>query len=75
MRPLTVNLLFFNWIKNEMIFYCISELILATIKMISLNCTGCQMPHFMTVLILYINLLNLSWITKCLFLRNMMPLR
>ena len=30
------------------------------------------MPHFMIVLILYINLLNLSWIKKkCLFLRNM----
>ena len=32
------------------------------------------MPHFMTILILYINLLNLSWIKKCLFLRNMEPL-
>ena len=32
------------------------------------------MPHFMIVLILYINLLNLSWIKKCLFLRNMEPL-
>ena len=28
------------------------------------------MPHFMIVLITYINLLNLSWIIKCLFLRN-----
>ena len=25
------------------------------------------MPHFMIVLIPYINLLNLSWIIKCLF--------
>ena len=25
------------------------------------------MPHFMVVLIPYINLLNLSWIIKCLF--------
>ena len=25
------------------------------------------MPHFMILLILYINLLNLSWIKKCLF--------
>ena len=33
------------------------------------------MPHFMTVLILYINLLNLSWIIKCLFLKNMEPLK
>ena len=31
------------------------------------------MPYFMTVLLLYINLLNLSRITKCLFLRNMEP--
>ena len=29
------------------------------------------MPHFMIMFILYINLLNLSWIKKCLFLRNM----
>ena len=29
----------------------------------------------MIVLIPYINLLNLSWIIKCLFLRNMEPLR
>ena len=28
------------------------------------NFTGCQIPYFMIVLILYINLLNLSWITK-----------
>ena len=33
------------------------------------------MPHFMIVLIPYINLLNLSWIIKCLFLRNMEPLK
>ena len=33
------------------------------------------MPHFMIVLIPYINSLNLSWIIKCLFLRNMEPLR
>ena len=29
----------------------------------------------MIVLIPYINLLNLSWIIKCLFLRNIAPLR
>ena len=29
------------------------------------------MPHFMIVLILYVNLLNLSWIKECLCLRNM----
>ena len=33
-----------------------------------------QAPHFMTVLIPYINQLNLSLIIKCLFLRNMEPL-
>ena len=38
------------------------------------NITGCRMPHFMIVLILYINLLNISWIRKYLFLRNMEPL-
>ena len=32
------------------------------------------MPQFMIVLISYISLLNLFWITKCLFLRNMEPL-
>ena len=32
------------------------------------------MPHFMIVLIPYINLLNLSWIIKYLFLSNMEPL-
>ena len=33
------------------------------------------MPHFMTILIPYIILVDLSWIIKCLFLRNMEPLR
>ena len=33
------------------------------------------MPHFMIVLIIYINLLNLSWIKKMSFLRNMEPLK
>ena len=28
-----------------------------------------MVPHFMIVLISYINLLNLSWIIKCLFLK------
>ena len=32
------------------------------------------MPHFMIVLIPYINLLNLFLRIKCLFLRNMEPL-
>ena len=39
------------------------------------NFTGCQMLHFMIVLISYTNLLNLSLIIKCQFLRNMEPLR
>ena len=32
------------------------------------------MPHFMIVLILYINLFNLSWIIKCLLFEEMDPL-
>ena len=32
------------------------------------------MPYFMIVLIPYISLLNISWILKCLFLKNMEPL-
>ena len=35
---------------------------------------GCQMPHFMIVSILYINLLNLSWIKNVYILRNIEPL-
>ena len=59
-------------------FYRISELMLATLIQRydkksfhfknETNFTGCQVPHFMIVLILYINLSNLSWIIKCLFL-------
>ena len=37
------------------------------------NFTGCQAPIFMIVSLPYINLLNLSWRIKCLFLRNMEP--
>ena len=41
----------------------------------NLNFTGCQMPHFMIVLVLSINLLYVSWMKKkCLFLRNIEPL-
>ena len=32
--------------------------------------TGCQMPHFMIVLIPYINLLNFSWIIECLVFKE-----
>ena len=38
------------------------------------NFTGCQVPHFRIILMPYINLLKLSWIIKCLFLRDMEPL-
>ena len=38
------------------------------------NFTGCQVPHFMIVLTPQINLSNLSWIIRCLFLRNTEPL-
>ena len=33
------------------------------------------MPYFMIQLIPYINLLSLSWIIKCLFLRDMESLK
>ena len=66
-------------------FFCrISELMLATLiqrydkknHFISkTNFTDSHVPHFMIVLIPYINLLNISWIIKSLFLRNMEPLR
>ena len=60
-------------------FYRISELILPTliqrydknsfqffepVQKREANFTGCQMPHFIIVLILYINLLNFSWIKQ-----------
>ena len=62
----SVSLSFLNWIKNEMIFYRISELMLAILiqrydKKISSvqeretnwNFTGCQVSNFMVVLIPY----------------------
>ena len=71
---------------NEMIVYRISELMLPTlIQRYDKNhlifdpvlrrgtnwiFTCCQMPHFTIVWILHINLLNLSWIKRRLFLRN-----
>ena len=71
-----------------MIFYRIFELILATLiqrydqnfipfqeRETNWNFTGFQVPHFMIVLIPHINLLNLSYIIKYLFLRTMEPLR
>ena len=67
------------------LFYCTSVSMLATLiqrynfypvqeRETNWNFTGCQLPHFMIVLIPYINLLNLYSIIKCLFLRNMEPL-
>ena len=74
--------------KNEMIFYRIAKLMLVTLiqrydknifsfqeRETSWNFTGFQLSHFVIVLIPYINLLNLSWIIKCLFLRNIEPLK
>ena len=68
-----------NWIKNEMIFffYCISELMLATLihrcdkknRFKNERLTEIlQAPDFMIVLIPYISLLNLSLIINFYFL-------
>ena len=69
---ISVSLPFLNWIKNEMIFDRIFELMLATLiqrydqKILFQeietywNFTGCQVPHFMILLIPYINLLSFS---------------
>ena len=85
-----VKSLVFELDQKYMIFYHISELMLATLIQrydkasfifypvqeweTNWNFTDCQVQHFMIVLIPYINLLNLSWIIKCQFLRNMEPL-
>ena len=71
---ISVSLSFLKWVKNEMNFYRISELMLETLiqrhdkKIISFqeretnwNFTGYQVSHVMIVLMPYINLLNLSW--------------
>ena len=69
-QPVKFQLVSRSW--NVMIFYRISELMLPTLIQ---RCDkksfqkwetnsyfkGCQMPHFVIVLILYIKLLNLSW--------------
>ena len=51
----------------------ISFLIQLKNERLNWNFIGCKMSHFMIVFIPYINLLNLSPIKKCLFLRNMEP--
>ena len=77
-------------IWNEMIFYRISELMLPiliqrydknhfffdTFQKWETNWkfSGCQMPHFMIVLILYTSLWNLSWIKNVYFWGIMEPL-
>ena len=84
---ISVSLSFLYWIKNEMIFYRTSELMLAILiqrygknhfifypvqeRETNWNFTGCQVPHLMFVLIPHIYLSNLSWIIKCLFWGNM----
>ena len=84
----SVSLSFLNWIKNEMIFDRISELMLVTLirdmikrsfrfkneRLIEiLQAVRC---HILCLCLYHIfNLLNLSWLIKCLFLRNMEPLR
>ena len=55
-------------IKNHFIFDPVQK------RETNWNFTGCQMPHFMIVLILYANLLNLSWNKKMSVLRSMEPL-
>ena len=79
MWPLTackisVNLSFLNWIKNEMIFYGISEFMVATLIQRyvkkSFHFKNERLPHFIILLIPYKTFL----IRKCLFLRNMEPL-
>ena len=59
----SVSLLFLNWIKNEMIF-----LSYLWTNVVNFYLTFCDCINQ------YINLLNLSWIIKCLFLRHMEPL-
>ena len=77
-HPVKFRLVSRSW--NEIIFYRISVLMLPTLiqrcdknhlifdpvqkRETIWNFTGCQMPHFMIVLILYLNLLKLSWIKK-----------
>ena len=47
--------------KNHFIFYSVQK------REINWNFTDCQMLQFMVVLLLYINLLNLSWIKMSTF--------
>ena len=86
---ISVSLLFLNRIKNEMIFYRISELMLPTLiqrydkKIISFliqltnwNFTGCQMPDFISdcINIIYQFIKPVLAKNKYLFLRNMEPI-
>ena len=83
---ISFSLSFLNWNKNEMIIWSYLWIMLAILiqrydnksfnfkneRLIEIF-TGCQVTHFMIVLIPHINLLNLSWVIKCLFLRDMEP--
>ena len=73
---------FLKWSKNEIDFYCISELMMATL----IQRYDKESFHFknerLTEILLDIrchicinNFINFSWINKCLFLRNMEPLK
>ena len=53
--------------KNEMIFYRISVFRDTIKNHFIFDLVQHFMPHFMIVLIPFINLSNLSWIIKCLF--------
>ena len=80
-QPVKFQLVSGSW--NEMILYHISELMLPTSiqrynkksfhfdpdqnQEMNWNFTGFQMPHFMILLLLYINLLNISWIKNAYF--------
>ena len=87
---ISVCLLFLNWIKNEMIFYQISELMLATLIQRydkksfyfkkeglteKLTVSGATFYDCINTLYSISYLLNLSWIINCLFSKNMEPLR
>ena len=56
--------------KNHIIFDPVQKKKKKKKRETNWNFTGCQMSHFMIVLIPYVKLSNLSWINKYLFLRN-----
>ena len=70
---ISAGLSFFKWKKK--IFYRISELMLATLiqryDTKSFHFKNERLNEIYRLSISFINFLNLSWITTCLFLRNM----